>query len=200
MKILGRIGINLVILYFLVLSMPVLGITITVGQGGGYDYEKIQHAINAASDGDEIIVYPGTYVENIHFDGKNIILRSTDPTSPSIVASTIIDGGQSGSVVSFSGTELTTCVLAGFTITNGKTSGSGGGICGGTWTNPTHATIKNNIIIYNSAHNGGGLAWCNGTIWNNTITTNSTQGGYTSGGGLYDCDGTILNNNISYNS
>ena len=46
------------------------------------DYPTIQSAINASTDGDEIVVSPGTYVENIHFDGKNIILRSTDPTSP----------------------------------------------------------------------------------------------------------------------
>jgi hypothetical protein len=84
-------------------------------------YATIQAAINASADGDEIIVSPSTYVENINFNGKNIILRSTDPTSATVVAATVIDGSAAGSVVTFSGTELTTCVLSGFTITGGFT-------------------------------------------------------------------------------
>ena len=38
----------------------------------------IQEAIDAAVDGDVIIVHPETYYENIHFLGKNIVLTSTD--------------------------------------------------------------------------------------------------------------------------
>lgn len=56
---------------FLTLIMQVSGVTITMGQGGGYDYSKIQDAIDSASIGDEIIVYPGRYVERIHLKGKN---------------------------------------------------------------------------------------------------------------------------------
>ena len=83
------------------------------------DHATIQAAMDASTHGAEIIVSPGTYVENIHFDGKNIILRSTEPTNPSLVAATLIDGAQAGSVVTFSGAELSTCVLSGLTITGG---------------------------------------------------------------------------------
>ena len=69
------------------------------------DYSTIQGAIDAAVDGDEIIVSPGTYYESIKFGGKNIILRSTDPTSPTVVANTVIDGRSTDSAVTFSGTE-----------------------------------------------------------------------------------------------
>jgi hypothetical protein len=84
------------------------------------DYSLIQAAIDGSSDGDEIIVSPGTYYEGINFNGKNIILRSTDPTNSSVVAITIIDGRSTDSVVIFFGTETRDCILSGFTITNGS--------------------------------------------------------------------------------
>ncbi len=162
-----------------------------------YPYPTIQGAIHISSHGDEIIVSAGTYVENIRFEGKDIVLRSTDPTSPSVVQSTIIDGNLAGSVVTFSGTEPPTCVLSGFTITNGYAP-NGSGIYG----NYTLATIQNNNISANTAYdvdptgNGGGLWGCHGIIQNNTISDNLA---YT-GGGLSGCDGNIQNNIISYNS
>ncbi len=46
---------------------------INVGPG-----DSIQAAIDAAVDGDEIVVFPGTYFETINFLGKAITLRSSD--------------------------------------------------------------------------------------------------------------------------
>ncbi len=155
-------------------------------------FQTIQMAIDGAGDGDTVIVGQGTYLENIAFGGKNITLTSTDPLDPDVVAATIIDGNQSGPVVSFEGTEGETCVLSGFTIRNGKAE-DGGGICGGTSENRTHATIHNNVISGNS---WGGLAHCDGLISRNVIIQN--MGDY--GGGLYGCDGVIEHNTITGNS
>ncbi|HED24817.1 MAG TPA: hypothetical protein ENN91_06800, partial [Firmicutes bacterium] len=80
-------------------------------------YSTIQEAIDAAEDGDEIVVQVGVYRENIDFRGKDIILRSTDPDDPKVVSETIIDGGGSGTVVSFRSGETEGAVLNGFTIT-----------------------------------------------------------------------------------
>jgi parallel beta-helix repeat protein len=163
------------------------------------DYPTIQQAINAASHGCEIIVSPGTYHENIHFHGKNIILRSTNPMNPDVVAHTIIDGSDAGSVVSFSGTESPACVLSGFTITNGYTT-RGGGIRG----NGTLALIEYNFITGNTAWappgEGGGIWECDGIIQYNSITGNLSGGYSSSGGGLFGCDGTIQNNTIVDNA
>lgn len=78
---------------------PPSGATTWYVGGPDADLETIQEAIDAASDGDTVIVAQGTYVENIRFNGKNIVLRSTDPTNPAVVAGTVIDGNQAGSVV-----------------------------------------------------------------------------------------------------
>jgi uncharacterized repeat protein (TIGR01451 family) len=155
------------------------------------DYPTIQEAIDEAVDGCIIIVSPGTYCENITICGKNIILRSIDPSDPSVVASTIINGRSASSVVTFCGSELTTCVLTGFTITNGCRC-FGGGIYGG----GTMATIQNNLITGNHASYGGGIDWCNGTIQDNIIWRNSAS----YGGGLAYCDGIIRRNSISENT
>jgi hypothetical protein len=176
--------------------------TITVDDDGPADFNNIQAAIDDANSGDMIIVAEGTYSENINFNGKNITLRSTDPNNPDVVARTIIDGNNIDSVVAFAGTENETCVLSGFTIRNGfqdyiNTRG-GGGICGGSEENHTHATIQNNIITRNFAWDGGGLSRCDGLIEKNTITGNTARW-YQGGGGLYQCNAIIRNNIIAGN-
>ncbi|MDP2895186.1 MAG: right-handed parallel beta-helix repeat-containing protein [bacterium] len=190
------------------LSQPAWGATwyvdagvSTSGDGSSWQtaFKRIQEGIDAASDGDAVVVAEGTYVENIHFFGKNVVLRSTDPWDVGIVASTIIDGNEAGSVVTFSGTENGNCLLSGFTIRKGyggSWPAAGGGICGGTRTNHTQATVENNILTDNDASEGGGIAFCDGAILNNTITANRAGGG----GGLAYCDGAIVNNTISDNS
>jgi len=173
--------------------------TITVRQDGSGDYTTIQAAIDAAASGDTIAVYPGTYIENIYFYRKyRITLRSTDPTSPAVVAATIIDGNRAGPVVLSVDPDTTGCVLSGFTIRNGSAREEGGGIQGWAWfTYQTHAVIENNVITGNAAHCGGGLFGFNGTIQNNTITRNSAA---RDGGALNRCYGTIQNNTITSNS
>ena len=42
------------------------------------DHATIQSAIDAANNGDSILVAPGTYVENINFKGKDITVTSSD--------------------------------------------------------------------------------------------------------------------------
>ncbi len=88
------------------------------------DQATIQAAINAANNGDTVLVAPGRYVENINFGGKAIVVTSSG--GPSV---TTIDGGAHGSVVTFNSGETPNSKLSGFTITNGLQNGlAGGGI------------------------------------------------------------------------
>ena len=93
------------------------------------DHPTIQTGIANAAKGDTVLVAPGTYIENISFDGKNIVVGSLILTleDTSLVSETIIDGNLSGSVVTFTEGENNLAVLRGFTITGGS-SYDGGGI------------------------------------------------------------------------
>ncbi|KPK75422.1 MAG: hypothetical protein AMJ79_11265, partial [Phycisphaerae bacterium SM23_30] len=172
------------------------------GSGTGASWEDafttINAAISAANDEDTIIVARGDYFENIEFNGKNIILTSTNPKDDFIVKNTIINGGGNGSVVTFDGTECSYCQLFGFTITGGigteDTSATyGGGILG----NGCKAIISHCIIKNNSADIGGGLNNCDGQIINCLICGNSVE---YFGGGLCGCDGPITNCTIVNNA
>ncbi len=54
------------------------GAPITVAQDGSADHETITEAIEAASDGDTILIAPGTYVENLHIE-KDLTLVGDGP-------------------------------------------------------------------------------------------------------------------------
>ena len=190
------------------------------------DQPDIQAGINAASDGDTVLVADGIYIENINYLGKAITVAShflTDGDT-SHISATIIDGSQpshpdSGSVVTFISGEDTTSVLAGFTITGGSgTVIANGKYGGGIHIFNSTATIRNNIIEFNAinqptdAYGGGIYAFLqsqdliieNNLIRHNSITsTNVTE--YCLGGGIYTySDGNetvrIANNRIINNT
>jgi hypothetical protein len=135
----------LMLIAFLLLSLNAHGVTIYVPD----DYGQIQTAIDASANGDLILIRPGTYFENIRYNGKLITLRSM--AGPRV---TVIDGSQAGSVVELLDYEGSDAVLDGFTITNGAAD-DGGGILSN-----SYALIINNIITRNTATgSGGGLGF-----------------------------------------
>jgi len=171
------------------------------GDGTSWDtaFKMIQEGIDAASHGDTVVVAEGVYA-GASFKGKNIMLVSTNPRDPAVVARTIMDGNGRYVIVDFEGTEDETCVLSGFTVRNGYAPDSDGGA--GIWGAGTHATVENNVITDNrNDERGGGIGGCHGLIQNNIICNNLAGKplwpGY--GGGLYFCDGTIRNNTVVFN-
>ena len=103
------------------------GITV-VDAGGSGDYTTIQGAIdNVGVDGDYVIqVNPGTYYEDIDFDGEPIHLYSSG--GPEV---TTIDGTGEYHVVTCDSSEVSTTILEGFTITGGNADGEGVNANGG---------------------------------------------------------------------
>lgn len=151
------------------LAVPLFGKTIHVP----VDQPTIQAGINAASNGDTVLVAPGTYYENINFNGKAITVKSSGGNKV-----TIIDGSHLASVVTFSSGETLKSLLAGFTLQNGSSSAGGGVVI-----NSASPTVRNNVIQSNSATEGAGIVVESGspTIWNNVIQSNV---GYSGGGGI----------------
>lgn len=149
----------------------------------------IQAGINAASNGDTVLVAPGTYFENIDFMGKAITVTSSG--GPAV---TTIDGGQKGIVVNFANNETRASVINGFTITDDApplpaqvTVRAFGILVAGA--NPT---ITNNIITNNRGY-GIEISFGSAYISGNTISYTSTAGDpsqdfgcdYDDGDGIY---------------
>jgi hypothetical protein len=156
------------------------------------DQPTIQAAINAANNGDTVLVAPGTYVENINFNGKAITVTSAG--GPSV---TIIDGGAKGSVVTFITGETSSSVLSSFTIRNGhsdfNTPGFGAG--GGIFIHSSSPIISGNLITGNHSVHGIGIYIDGGTpaIQGNTITGNTECcGSGPGGGGIEITAGTVI--------
>ena len=118
------------------------------------DQPTIQAGIEAAVNGDTVLVARGTYTENLDLTGKTITVRSELG-----VMVTIIDGAQSGSTITFQSTETTETVVSGFTIRNGSGTGDGDYTYGGGvyFRDGASGTIESCTITENRADDGGGV-------------------------------------------
>ena len=134
-----------------------------VGDGSEENpFATIQTGIDAASDGDTVLVHNGQYIENIIFDNsqtdKNIVIGSLFliDQDTSHIGATILDGGNSSRVFDIIRADTTTHIT-GFTITNGNGGGWGGGgiRCG--LATPASPYLSNLIIKENYGYTGGGI-------------------------------------------
>ncbi|NQU05737.1 MAG: hypothetical protein HQ568_06565, partial [Calditrichaeota bacterium] len=140
--------------FFFLHTSPILAELIHVPD----DQETIQAGIDAAENGDTVLVHPGTYVENINFEGKAITVSSLIITmrDDAYIDSTIIDGNEEDCVVLFVNGEERNSILRGFTITNGVQEWGGGIDCQPN----TGPTLMDLMVVENAAREGGGGIHC----------------------------------------
>lgn len=178
------------------------------------DYPAIQTGINHAVNGDTVLVHPGTYAENINFNGKNIVIASLFLIShdTAYISGTVISGastaGPDKSIVTFENNETSSAKLIGLTLKNGAGNyrhlGSdwvyyGGGVyC-------SHASplLSCLLIRNNTAACGGGvfLYYSNSTVESSVIENNVcsslAQAAPNAGGAavIWNCQNALLRNN-----
>jgi parallel beta-helix repeat protein len=137
-------------------------VTTTAPVGG--KYASIQAGVTAATTGGTVNVAAGTYTGNITI-GKQLALLGADKTT------TIIDGGNSGVVVTISSTSGV--VFKNFTVQH---SGTDIASCGGiVLAYATGCTIENNIVTAN-ASGIGLLASSSNSVTDNTISNSARYG------------------------
>ncbi|NLH93778.1 MAG: hypothetical protein GX466_06125, partial [Candidatus Cloacimonetes bacterium] len=163
-----------ILLLILVVTLPciVLATTITVKQDGTGDYTLIQAAIEAANNGDTVLVHPGTYVENINYIGKSIRVCSLEATTgdSTYISRTIIDGNRNGPCVAFLNAEQN-ATLRGFTLTNGtgyiandEHTRGGGVLIRNTYMTGSSISLTNCEITGNYAGLGAGISSTNASL------------------------------------
>jgi parallel beta-helix repeat protein len=138
----------------------------------GAPFLTIQEGVDAAVDGDRVVVAPGVYVENVLVVGKEVGLYA--PSGPH---ATVIDGNALGSTLTLE--DVGGAVVEGFTITGGL-GRFGGGIelLGGPL--PGEPVISRNIITGNSV----------------IQIFESYYGGDGGGIDVYNADGAVIRNNL----
>ncbi len=172
---------------------------------GPCDYTSIQAAVDAAGDGDLILIATGVYtgvstregVTQTLYLSKSLTLQggytTTDWTTPyPITQPTTLDARGQGRVIYVVGNITTT--LEGLRITGGDAGSANGG---GVYILTATATLSNSRVFSNAATSGGGI-WCSGTlVLSHTDALSNTATGILlaqGGGGVYVHSGSAMLN------
>ncbi len=159
------------------------GNTITVDDDGGADYEKIQDAIDASEDGDNIFVYNGNYTENIEVN-HSLVLEGENRTGVNLEGA----GGLDVMLVN----NISKVTIRNFTISKSGSTGGGIVLSGSQYVNLSDLSVSDcyigilamlssdcllSDILSSENHFGLSLAYSsNITLRDGTIKGNSYAG------------------------
>jgi len=139
-------------------TIPHIPETLTVNNSGGADYRSIQAAIHAAESRDTIMVYNGTYPENVKVNKQLTLIGIGMP---------VVDGGWSGSAIEVTADH---CTIDGFRVIHGDPYGirlyysSNNMLSNNTASNNSNS----GIVLYESSNNN--------MLIDNTISNNFNPG------------------------
>jgi parallel beta-helix repeat protein len=169
--------------------------TIYVCWDGSGDYLTIQEGIDAALDGDEVVICDGTYTgalnKDLDFGGRLITVRSENGPDNCIIDCEASESDTHRGFYFHSG-ETAQAVVQGLTIRNGYVDegspggGSGGAVC---CVSSSSATLTDCTIADNTAGNDAGGVYCcdysSAALTNCTISDNTAGN---DGGGMHCWD------------
>lgn len=162
------------------LSSVSMAAAITVDNDGTGDYTTIQDAVNAADPEDTILVYPGTYSENVDVDKE---LNITSVGGASVTHVTAAASNDNGFHITADGVTINGFNMSGATDATGIRIESS-----------NHSTIINNMLSNN--YLGISLIYSD----NNNLTINNASGNIYAGIYLLQSDNNDLNDNIVSNN
>jgi predicted outer membrane repeat protein len=189
-------------------GVPSLAATYTVEPDGTGDFPTIQAAVNAASDGDVIVLTNGVFTgdgnRDLDFLGKTIAVRSQHDNPPDCVIDCQASESDPHRGVVFHSGETALSLIRGLTIRNACATGSYPASTGGAvYCRDASPSITNCVFLRNSASSGGGVT-CHSS---RAILTDCTFNGNTArlygpGGGLYcyDASPSLVNCTFDGNS
>ena len=184
------------LLISLFITSTALATTWTVDDDGKADFENIQAAVDAASDGDEIVVMPGIYIsttsEVVNPNGKELWIHSSQGAKV-----TVIDGQLERRGLVCISSETNKTIIEGFTVTNCDYSGPDGNDGGGGMYNAgSSPTLTNCSFTGNHArHHGGGMFNNNSSptltncIFENNSPSDNNHDPTRTGGGMLNKNG-----------
>jgi len=169
------VGVAIIVL----MSGSVNAITFTVDDNGGANYSRIQDAINAARSRDTIIVYSGTYYENVIVN-KQIELRGQDNGR----GMPVVNAMGAGNPITIKANGV---ILDGFNAINGVSYGIA-------------VNSGNNVIRNNNASKNKNGIYLSSISSNNTLSGNIVNSNLNSGINLaLSSKNNLTNNTVNSN-
>ncbi len=154
--------------------------TITVDDDRTAEFTTIKAAVDAAEDGDVIVVGEGTYrgagAADILLSGKAVTVRSTDPDDPAVVSNTVvdlrIDDGERHRFFELGPGKDSQLTLVGLTVTRSEAFSGGVVLCQGAIFSAINCTFTGNAVEW-----WGGAFYCEdsqATFQNCTFSHNTS--------------------------
>jgi hypothetical protein len=150
---------------------------------------SIQAALDAAADGDTLVLEAGTYDGDVDFGGRAVRIVGVGPA-------TVLRGSGTGPVVTFDEGEPADAVLDSVLVTGGMADSGGAALIRG-----GSPTIQRSVLVDNRAvFRGSAVTVSDGStarLYNNLVIYNLTAGGDPHSIDVTDASPEIVNNTIA---